>query len=117
MDKYPGNLKASVVFTRNDLSETNGIMADCLYLAHAGAGFADASCPVLHKMLFDYGSEYTAGWGVSKSEIHISNWKHEAICGWRPRSMYVENQVTPLVKYDTKYKVCIKCRRALEGGE
>ena len=117
MGKYPGKLKATVVFTRNDQSDTDGMWADDLYLAYCRDGYADASCPVLHKMLFDYGTEYTAGWGASKAEIHISNWKHEAICGWSPRSKYSRPEVNPVLHYDTKYKVCLKCRKKAEGGK
>jgi len=113
--RYTGKLKASVVFTRNDKSVTDGLMADCLYLAHGGKGFADASCPELQRLLFDFGSDYTAGWGASKAEIHISNWKHESICGWVPRGIDGGVEVNPVLHYDTKYKVCLKCRKAVEA--
>ena len=109
--------KPSVAFTRNEGSESTGIMADCLYFGEGDAS-ADASCPKLHDLLFTFDSPYCAGWGAAKHTIHIGNEGCLAICGWRPRSMYAPDQgICTALHYDTKYKVCIKCRRILEGGE
>ena len=69
---------------------------------------------MLFKWPFDRGIEYVLGYGSRKDTIHIADsFGFYAICGWRGRETRAETagQVNPILRYDTTYKVCAKCRR------
>ena len=114
----------SVIFTRNAKSTTpTGLESDCFYTPDPNAS-ADVSCPALYEVLFRWpfekGVEYVIGYGSRKDTIHIADdFTLYAVCGWRgrERSALTSGQVNPIVRYDTKYKLCLKCRKKLEEGK
>jgi len=127
-------LKATVVFTRNDKSETKGLMRNVFYCTSPDS-HADITCPELTRIMFELDEEHNlaftgdggfgfivgVGYGYkSRDKLHIiDDFNHISVCEWFPRGA-PDGDCNPLIHYDKKYKICINCRRYIEqryGGE